>query len=311
MFECFFSVSSDVDWTNNGPKMEPDGGSRLWERHAAAAAAGAGANLHHQHSPDWYPALLSGAGGLTVGTAAQIGFTDLTCTSVSCLCAQVKQSKGADEEESDSELQNLREKLEKSEEERKGLGAQLAQANTSITQLQEEGSCLKERLVMVVQIIWNRAMNDKYLTCCGFLFEWPQFGETNEFVLNWQSGQTPKSSHRFKHSPIHIFSCFICSETVARNSEQRKQTWGTGQRTCSTSTSTTSTSSTPTTNPCHQVTQSNFSFPFRLLYRLFPPILKSKTTNFVFLFVVYRSSSGAGGAVSTPLIKIVCFFSSF
>lgn len=38
-----------------------------------------------------------------------------------------------------SELQDLREQLERSEEERKTLERQLSEANSSVTQLQEEG----------------------------------------------------------------------------------------------------------------------------------------------------------------------------
>lgn len=40
-----------------------------------------------------------------------------------------------------SELQSLREQLEKSEEERKALETQLCEANGTVTQLQEEGKC--------------------------------------------------------------------------------------------------------------------------------------------------------------------------
>lgn len=62
-----------------------------------------------------------------------------------CL-SQVKQSQSAKEgkkEESGvlSELQRLREQLEKSEMERKALESQLCEANSTVTQLQEEGSC--------------------------------------------------------------------------------------------------------------------------------------------------------------------------
>lgn len=39
-----------------------------------------------------------------------------------------------------SELQNLREQLEKREEERKALETQLSEANSTVTELQEEGS---------------------------------------------------------------------------------------------------------------------------------------------------------------------------
>uniref|UniRef100_A0A1A8D144 Uncharacterized protein n=2 Tax=Nothobranchius kadleci TaxID=1051664 RepID=A0A1A8D144_NOTKA len=58
---------------------------------------------------------------------------------------QVKQIKGSVEESADlSELQNLREQQEKTEEERKSLEKQLFQANTSITQLREEVKQFKE-----------------------------------------------------------------------------------------------------------------------------------------------------------------------
>ncbi|XP_041840905.1 shootin-1 [Melanotaenia boesemani] len=60
---------------------------------------------------------------------------------------QIKDSKEATEDSSDlSELQSLREQLEKSEEERKTLEAQLSEANTSVTQLQEEVRQLQEKL---------------------------------------------------------------------------------------------------------------------------------------------------------------------
>lgn len=56
---------------------------------------------------------------------------------------QVKQSQSAVEESSLlPELQNLKEQLEKSEEERKALETQLSGANSAVAQLQEEGSCL-------------------------------------------------------------------------------------------------------------------------------------------------------------------------
>lgn len=56
-------------------------------------------------------------------------------------CVQVKQSHSAEEESSVlSELQNVREQLEKSEEERKALETQLSEANGTVTQLQEEGT---------------------------------------------------------------------------------------------------------------------------------------------------------------------------
>lgn len=55
---------------------------------------------------------------------------------------QVRQSQSALKESGvRSELQNLREQLEKSEEERKAIEAQLSEANGSVTQLQEEGKC--------------------------------------------------------------------------------------------------------------------------------------------------------------------------
>lgn len=63
-------------------------------------------------------------------------------------CDQLKQSQSAVEESSAlSELQNLREQLEKSEEERKTLETQLSDANSLVTRLQEEGTplCLKIR----------------------------------------------------------------------------------------------------------------------------------------------------------------------
>uniref|UniRef100_I3K575 Shootin 2 n=1 Tax=Oreochromis niloticus TaxID=8128 RepID=I3K575_ORENI len=51
-----------------------------------------------------------------------------------------------------SELQNLREQLEKSEEERKTLETQLSDANSLVTQLQEEGTplCLKIRPYLII-----------------------------------------------------------------------------------------------------------------------------------------------------------------
>ncbi|XP_005751145.1 shootin-1 [Pundamilia nyererei] len=56
---------------------------------------------------------------------------------------RLKQSQSAVEESSAlSELQNLREQLEKSEEERKTLETQLSDANSLVTQLQEEGTPL-------------------------------------------------------------------------------------------------------------------------------------------------------------------------
>lgn len=58
--------------------------------------------------------------------------------------SQVRQSQGAKEEESGvlSELQSLREQLEKSDGEKKALETQLSEANSSVTQLQQQGSCL-------------------------------------------------------------------------------------------------------------------------------------------------------------------------
>lgn len=44
-----------------------------------------------------------------------------------------------------SELQNLREQLEKSEEERKAIETQLSEANSTVTQLQEEGTCQQRK----------------------------------------------------------------------------------------------------------------------------------------------------------------------
>lgn len=52
---------------------------------------------------------------------------------------QVKQSQ--DHSGDLSELQNLKEQLEKSEEERKALESQLSQTNAAVTQFQEKGSC--------------------------------------------------------------------------------------------------------------------------------------------------------------------------
>lgn len=61
--------------------------------------------------------------------------------SSSHLCVQAKQNQSAVEEPSIlSELQNLREQLEKSEEERKSIETQLSEANSTVTKLQEEGS---------------------------------------------------------------------------------------------------------------------------------------------------------------------------
>lgn len=55
---------------------------------------------------------------------------------------QVKQSQSAEEESRVlSELQNLKEQLEKSEEERTALETQLSEANGTVAQLQEEGTC--------------------------------------------------------------------------------------------------------------------------------------------------------------------------
>ncbi|XP_054457214.1 LOW QUALITY PROTEIN: shootin-1 [Anoplopoma fimbria] len=60
---------------------------------------------------------------------------------------QVKQSQSAVEESAVlPELQNLREQLEKSEEERKALETQLSEANGSVTQLREEVKQLQETL---------------------------------------------------------------------------------------------------------------------------------------------------------------------
>lgn len=57
-------------------------------------------------------------------------------------CVQVKQGQSAMEESSLlSELQNLKEQLDRSEEERKALETQLSEANSTSTQLQEKGSC--------------------------------------------------------------------------------------------------------------------------------------------------------------------------
>lgn len=57
----------------------------------------------------------------------------------------MKQSQSAEEGKKEesvlSELQRLREQLEKSEMERKALESQLCEANSTVTQLQEEGSC--------------------------------------------------------------------------------------------------------------------------------------------------------------------------
>lgn len=67
----------------------------------------------------------------------------------------MKQTRGADEENGvAAELQNLREQLERTEGERKGLDTQLAHANTSVTQLQEEGSSfVKKALVKILKWI--------------------------------------------------------------------------------------------------------------------------------------------------------------
>lgn len=77
-------------------------------------------------------------------------------------CDQLKQSQSAVEESSAlSELQNLREQLEKSEEERKTLETQLSDANSLVTQLQEEGTplCLKTLPYLIttkkLYMTWN------------------------------------------------------------------------------------------------------------------------------------------------------------
>ncbi len=55
---------------------------------------------------------------------------------------QVKQSQSPVEESSIlSELQNLKEQLEKSKEEKNAFETQLSEAKGTVTQLQEEGSC--------------------------------------------------------------------------------------------------------------------------------------------------------------------------
>lgn len=62
--------------------------------------------------------------------------------SFSYLRVQVKPNQSAVEESGVlSELQNLREQLEKSEKERKSIETQLSEANSTVTKLQEEGSC--------------------------------------------------------------------------------------------------------------------------------------------------------------------------
>lgn len=63
-------------------------------------------------------------------------------------CIQVEPSQGAGDESSIvSELQNLRAELESSEEQRKTLVTQLSEANGTVTQLREEGSCKKRSIV--------------------------------------------------------------------------------------------------------------------------------------------------------------------
>ncbi|XP_049923933.1 shootin-1 isoform X2 [Epinephelus moara] len=69
------------------------------------------------------------------------------CDIQRCYQDQVRQSQGAVEESGvRSELQNLREQLEKSEEERKTLETQLFEANSAATQLQEEVKKLQDSL---------------------------------------------------------------------------------------------------------------------------------------------------------------------
>jgi len=138
---------SDAGAADGSRRAQHGAGAEL--RDGPAATAGAGTNSKCQHSPERYTALLPGQGVFACdGTECHVAGEKMVVyflhlnPCLSRVCVQVTQSQSAAEGSSVlSELQKLREQLEKSEEERKALETQLREANSTVTQLQEEGSC--------------------------------------------------------------------------------------------------------------------------------------------------------------------------
>lgn len=140
---------SDVGAKQSGPRGEHDAAAEPGDR--PAAAAGAGASIQDQHSPDGYTALLPEPGVCKSKEVMKPEHNGPSSLMLSHFCVQVKENQNVEDESTVlSELQSLKEQLEKSEEDKKALETQLSEANSSVTQLQEEGSCRPKNITPAV-----------------------------------------------------------------------------------------------------------------------------------------------------------------